>query len=119
MFLVPNFQRSVNLAYIQIVTCFAFNLYMPPVFFMSCGDLLFRWLYKMLAALKAVFNRLVTLRTSGLWFVKVIHFFFVCVDEFLVLCNSLSFRLGIMCNGKTLNLVLDRIMFHSCCLHFS
>jgi len=109
MFLVPNFQRPVSLAYIQTVTCFAFNLYMPLVFFMSCGDLLFRWLYKMVAALKAMFklvfrNRLVTLCTSGQWFVKVIYFFFVCVcaDEFLVLCNSLSFRLWIMCNGKHL-----------------
>jgi hypothetical protein len=165
---------------------------MPLVFFMSCGDLLFRWLYKIpghvtgdffrgilpvhvpgvdsafrneyqdipdnpttlmcrlsrnpgalnsrtpqghvglfrgllyLAALKVMFklvylNRLVTLRTSGLWFVKVIHFFFVCVcvDEFLVLCNSMSFKLWIMCNGKTMNLALDRIMFHSCSLHLS
>ena len=24
-----------------------------------------------------------------------------------------------MCNGKALNLALDRIMFHSCCLHLS
>jgi len=60
-----------SLAYIQTVTCFAFNLYMPLVFFMSCGDLLFRLLCKMLATLKAMFklvywNRLVTLHTSGL-----------------------------------------------------
>lgn len=91
MFLVPNFQRPVGLAYIQTVKCFAFNLYTPPVFFMLCGDLLFRWLYKMLAALKAMFklvylNRLVTLHTSGLWIVKLIHFFFVFVQMSFWFC---------------------------------
>jgi hypothetical protein len=90
-----------------------------------CGILSQSWLYILLVVWKALFNlvylnKLMPLCISGLWYVKVTHFFFcfvsVCVTFVCcVLSISLFFRLWIIHNGKLLFLVLVRTMFHSCC----
>jgi len=71
------------------------NLCIRLEFILFCGGLSHSWLYMALHVRNAMFNsvrlnRLVTLCTSGLWYVKVIHFFLcVCVGVIFVFVSWL------------------------------
>jgi len=106
-----------------------FDLYKPLEFILFRGILSRSWLYMALLVQTAIFklvlfNKLVTLCMSVLWYVKVTHFFVCCVCVgvtfvFCVLSITLFFSLWIICNGKPFFLAMARIIFHSCFFYCS
>jgi len=95
------------------------NLYISLEFFcfvLFCGDVSHSWLYMVLHVLNVMFksvrlNRLVTLGTSGLWYVNVIHFFlrvYVGVVYAFCVLIILFLKLWMICNWKPLFLAMYR-----------
>ena len=101
-----------------------FNTQMPLEFILFSGILSRSLLYIMLIVRKAIFklvffNKLVSLCMSGMWYVKMSHFFVVFVWVWLLFFCVLSiiffFGLQIICNGNPLLLAALRTVFHSGC----
>jgi len=72
---------------------------MSLVLFSLCDSLLFKFVYNMLVARKAIhklvcLNKIVTLLIRGLQYVKVTHFLFCCFRvDVVLLCCALSVNL--------------------------
>jgi len=105
----------------ELLQLLHFNLYMPLEFILFSGIQSQNWLYMVVLVRKAIFklvfkNKLVTQCMSGLWYVKVTHFFCcVCVgvtSDFHVSSINKFFSLWINCNGKPLFLAAVRTVFH-------
>jgi hypothetical protein len=100
------------------------SLYIPLEIALFCGVLSRNYLYTVLLVRKSMFmlvhlNRLVTLCTSGLWYVNVTHVFrcvFVKVLSVFCVLIILFFKLWMMHNGKPLLFAVARTVSYSCCL---
>jgi hypothetical protein len=101
MFLMPNSKSSSVWPMCKQFQVLYFNLHMPMEFFVFCGTLSQRRLYKVFVdqnmMLKLVYlNKLLTLHISGLHYVQETNFFFCVCMGMTFVCCVLSINLFFM-----------------------